>query len=362
MANQTINFDAATEIAAPIADAAMAAGDHETLDVLDEYAHIFRTTIENINADEDAGILHPDDADQLRVQAIEDYEDMLAGFTGVDMGEQDTEDNAYYSSNSTLANFSAGNDFGAALLELAEEEFENPDDAIYAIAEHTGYEPEHILGLISGEYVPDEQLAEEIAQVFETTASDSDAYNGFLTLGQEARAQEGLDYEEMDVPMEEAEDVESEKSEEFSRYLADKDHRIQELEAQFAQSQNERYVTEQLMELEQLASSGIQEGWLPPVAYREIFASFKTDQDKLAAFSLVCEGNKVNVETELYATRKALSLFERCGPLLAFGANVEEQLTPEEEDEAEEIYAQARRNVEMRQLRTGRIRSENKSE
>lgn len=337
------NFDAADEIASPAATALMEMGDEEGLDELDDCADLFRATINKINTDEQNGLLDPDTADQLRGQAVQDYEEMIDDLVDEDSFEEEDE-MMDYSTGSTLATFSAGNRFGAALQQLATDEFVDPDEAIYEIAEHTGYEPEYILGLITGEYVPDEELASEIAEVFDTTATDENAYNGLLALGEEARGGDEDDNEEGD-----------EETENFSRYLADKDRRIQDLEAEFASAKTEHLVSERLMELEQTASCGVREGWFPPIAYKEMFAEFNSDKDKLAAFSSVCQKNQVDLETELYATEKVLSLFERCGQQISFGAAVEEQLSDSEIDELDEVVSQAERNFQLRKQRTSNI-------
>ena len=66
-----------------------------------------------------------------------------------------------------------GHEFGEATLALMEEEYEDLESALIAMSEASGVDPEYLIGLIEGEYVPTDDLIEAIASVFDTTQEEA---------------------------------------------------------------------------------------------------------------------------------------------------------------------------------------------
>lgn len=294
-------------------------------DSLDYAYDLFRRTVANIEAAVDTGIKTPEEGEALIAQAHEELTIRIGEELGYEY--EDEEDEAEYSAYDGLAEFEVGNDFGAAVLELATAEYEDPVDAILEIAEYTGLEVEDVVGLIEGRFVPTEDLAHAIAEVFENTSSNDNIYEGFMAIAEEVRSDD-------EVSDDEEEDDEA-------------NYRIAQLENQVAEFQAQTEVTNQLQQLERYAAQGVQDGWLPPVARDAVMGNFETDSDRLAAFSQVCQSNQVDIETELYATQKILETFEKCGPFARFSSVLDNEKLPQPGSKEAELEKQARLNFQL---------------
>ncbi len=306
----------------------------------DEVYLAFQETLERIQDGFDKGDLSEEEADQLEAQALADYQDILAEELGIEVDEEeydDEEGEGDYADGTPLATFSAGTQLGAAVLELGEAEgYDTVEALVDDLSTATGFDPDDLAALISGEITVDdfedpELAAHTLAQAFSTTASDEDAYDGFMQMAAEEAGYD-VDSEE------EADGVD------YSRYRLelDREARLNSLEANFAQAQFESAVQQELMELTREADLGFQEGWLPPAAYKSIIGEFEMDSDRFAAFSSVCTQNEVSPEVELYAMRKQLEAFRRVGPMVQFGRVVQEDLSPDEEQELRQTQSAAK--------------------
>lgn len=297
---------------------------NEVLDNIDHYLNL---------PHDDENALSEEDADDLALQAEEDYQLRIAEALGISVEdledeEQYDDDEVEYSANSDWANFSAGTAFGQALLELAETEYEDPLEGLAVIAEETGLSDEQLIGLIQGNFYPTEELASRIGELFDTTADNEDAYNGLLLLAEEAAGDS--DDEDEDV-------TEIEDPEEDAEYSALREEH-ETLLAQFSQTQAENIVKDSLRDVEMRCQEGISNKWLPPAAMKIMMASFKSENDRLAAFSQVCEENDVDPDTQLFAMNYALEIFSRCGEYgMMFNQYAE---TPLDSDEIEFQAAQ----------------------
>lgn len=293
-------------------------------DSLDYAYDLFRRTVANIESAVDAGIKTPEEGEELIAQAHEELTIRIGEELGYEYEEDEEE--SEYSAYDGLAEFEVGNDFGAAVLELATAEYEDPVDAILEIAEYTGLEVEDVVGLIEGRYVPTEDLAHAISEVFENTSTNDNIYEGFMAIAEEVRGDE---------------DEEEEEEDDEANY------RIAELEEKVAEFQARSEVTDRLQQLERYAAQGVNDGWLPPVARNAVMGNFETDSDRLAAFSQVCESNRVDVETELYATQKILETFEKCGPFARFSSVLDNEKLPQPGSKEAELEKQARLNFQL---------------
>lgn len=309
----------------------------------------FRQVIDNINWAEsldprDANYLDEETAEELRQQALADYQYRLMGEMGYEL--DDEEEEAEYSSSDLLATFSTSNGFGQALLELVAEEYEDPEEGLGLILEHTGLSEEQLVDLIEGNAYPDEDLASAIAECFETTSVDEDAYNGLMYLAEEASADVDDDLEDS----EEEDAAYSAYQAELIRLRQEKD----QLEAEFKQAQTVSAINENLADIQRRANDGVRDGWLPPVAQKILISNFNSDTDRIAAFSQMCEGNSVDPETQLFAMNYVLEIFSRCGQYGMFSQIAEVPLTEaefqkhQEEDEAvEAAYKMFRQSMPL---------------
>lgn len=304
---------------------------------LDQLYQGFEETLARIDEGLESGDIDEDEADELDAQALEDYQALLAEAMGVELEDEDYDDDeGDYGDGTDLATFSTSSQLGTAVLELGQSQgYETVEDLVGDLSEATGYDAEDLAALITGQASLDdfedpELTAHTLAQAFEVTAGDDDAYDGFMNIAAEESGYEIDDSGDDEV--------------DYSRYRLDleRDRKIDTLEAQFTAAQEENAISQTLMELTREADLGYEEGWLPPAAYKAIVGEFEMDTDRFAAFSAVCDSNEVDPATELYAMQKQLEVFKRCGPFVKFGATVEEDLSPDEAEALQSVQASAK--------------------
>lgn len=309
---------------------------------------VYALTIEDIDAGEEEGQLSYEEAEELRAQAYDEYE-QIVGLEEDD--EEDDYEDEDYSDGGNTANFfrgSSNSGIGQALMELIHEDYGDLEEGIAALCEVTGYDEESIAGILVGEYIPDQDLVLELAGAFNST-EDEEVLGGMLALAEEDAYANGEEDEYDD------EDETGEVLENYARAIQDKDFRLQELEAEFAEAQIQQEVATRLNELNRFADIGFQNGWLPPVVHRELMGGFEDQGDQLAAFSSVCNANGSDIETELYAMQKTLEMFEKCQGAINFSSIAyDAPFNPAEEAQENAIQAQARRNAELRMQNLGR--------
>lgn len=321
-----------------------ATADPEAL-TIEEAAQAFEETLDRIDEGYESGALDDETADALDEEALADYQALLSEQLGIEIDddEDEDEDEDYdegdYADGTDLATFSSGTQLGATLLELGQAEgYDTVEDLIEDLSAQTGFDPNDLADVFSGQATMDdfedpELAAHTLAKAFSLTADDETAYEGFMTI---AAGESGYDVEDGDS---------EEDAVDYSRYRLDleRDRRVNHLEAQFSAAQETNAVQSELMELVREADLGCyEERWLPPAAYRAIIGNFEVDSDRFAAFSSVCDENQVDAATELYAMRRQLEAFKRCGPFATFGATVAEDLDPNEAEAIGVMQASAK--------------------
>jgi hypothetical protein len=308
--------------------------------------------LDRIDESLEAGELTEAEAVELVEDLEDEYDDRLeeieaAYEDGEIVSEEesydDDDEDADYSGGIDLATFAATavSPIAQSILEIAADAgYEDVEELALDMAEALGISDGEAAGLLTGEFVPDEEMAGAIAEAFELDDESGEIFVGI--------AEETLDAIESD---EDDDDEEEGEEQGFSRYEAS---RISELETQIAEFQATSEINSTLLNLERRARLGMENGWLPPVVGEMLFGNFELDEDRVAAFSQVCQGNQVTPETELYSLDKALDVFEQLGPIWAqFGAIVDAPLSQSEVENQQSVNAQARRNHELRKQRMG---------
>lgn len=266
---------------------------------------LYQDTLDNFDEMISAGTINAEQYHQLRANAFDEYTAYMADLEGIDFSA--SEDN--------VAEFSAGNQFGAALLEYgAEQGYEDAEEYVYDLASHLGVEPDEVVDLISSEYEPDENVVYAVA--------------GSLGLVDESEEDEN-DYE-YEEPEEE--------------YDSAADYRVAELENQLAEFEAEKVVTDALAKLDLKARDLVANGDLPPNAYRLIMGEFNLESDRVAAFSNNASVNGVSIDSEFYALNKTLDIFStlKLGELGLFNSFVEDEISEfsnNEDYQAEQMAA-----------------------
>lgn len=303
----------------------------------DEVYSAFQEVLARIEQGFETGELSEEEADALEADALADYQAILAEELGIETDEDEYDDedeeDGDYAAGTDLATFSSGSQLGAAVLELGEVAgYETVEDLVFDLADVTGFDPEDLADLISGaasveDFEDPELAAHTLANAF-PQSEDEAIYENLMQL---AASEAGYEVDE---------DA-GDDNVDYSRYRLEleRDSRLDRMEAEFAAAQEATAVQTELYELTREADLGFQEGWLPPTAYKAIIGEFELDTDRFAAFSTVCDANEVPAEVELYAMRKQLEVFRRCGPFVKFGAVVEEDLSPDELQELKQVKA-----------------------
>lgn len=287
-----------------------------------------------------------EDAEALEDQANADYDERLealeAAYEAGEIESEEDEDDADYAYGTDLATFAAAAEVeedstASIILALAEETgYEDVESLIVDLSNAVGITDRQVVELLSGEAVPDAELAEAIAEAF---GLDDEGTESFVNLA-EVEADEGEDDEE----------DEDEEGADYSRH----NDRLAELEAQVAEFQTTGAISNRLIEIERTARLGVEQGWLPPIARDAILGNFEMHEDRVASFSQVCDANQVTPDVELYAIEKQLAVFEQMGPIWArFGAIAQEPITERESNNQDSLRAQARRNAAARRNRNG---------
>ena len=249
----------------------------------------------------------------------------------------------------------AGNTFGQAILGLIQEgiesgEYEDIDQAIFAIAELTGNElsDEDVVEMIeSDELAVDSELFDAVAAAFDEVVGDEDVYNGLLLTAMEANGEVELDevfeaiaeedeYEEDED--EEVEAVSGRQAVEYARnrrntanFSAQATNKVNELEDRIASFEAYDEVKDKLSRLTYDADAGVAEGWLPPIARQAIVGNFNRENDMVAEFSKSAVANDVDLATQLFGMEYALEIFKRVGAnFLDFSHQSEMSVDPEE--------------------------------
>jgi hypothetical protein len=323
----------------------------------------FLETLDRIDQMEYLGELDEEEAVQSRLLANEEYRELMANYARNGSVANFEFDDAGMEGDEMMT-FVPETEFGEALIKAIEMTYEVPEEAVLDIAEGTEYDPEDVIEMLTGDLIPDGELALEIAAIL---GLDEEQASILVALAEEeieaALEEDEYDDEYDDEMMDEEYEGEIDEGEaEYAAALQILEMKNRELEAKFAQAETEKRLNNVLIQQQLHAQSGVDEGWLPPAILRAEFGDFATDDDRLATFSTTCKKNQVDIETELYARDKILAAFSRLGPIMNFGRIADEALDdPDPEDEFVDQVASSysRRLLAQRHQRNGTSSSNN---
>lgn len=282
---------------------------------LQTHNDLFSEVVENYDKMLQLGQIDEDDYEQLVLNARIELQQRIDGELGI---EADEDEELEYSNGDEVAEFSVGSMYGQALLELGEAAgYDDVEEWCFDLAEATGYNPNDIFGVITGELEPTDELSLDISDVL---GLDEDTQATLLVHGIEARGEDINDYlddeDELEETNEENDDVE------YSR--------VSQLENEIAEFKAVGIIKDELSNIEQKAWSLVEEGRVPPVVIEKLLGNFNTENDRIAAFSAVCNKNQIDSATELYAMNKVLKVLETLPVTANFGYEALQEVTPEE--------------------------------
>jgi hypothetical protein len=335
---------------------------------MEELQSALEETLAQIDDDFNQGQLTEEEAAQLEQEALDDFEAMQQEMKG-------SGDYAVY--DGVLANFSAGTDFGGAVMELiVAEDPEDPEATIADLAwslglvDEEGYELDEeeaiagLLGVMSGEVVPDQSLIDGIADYLDLDDEDVEAmyelaeaelatgeYDEVDEEGYEDEIEGELEEDDYDPQAtyleEEIEELEGEL-EEVGGLAEEAFSRVADMEANFAQAQAQQEITHEFESLEREAYSLVESGQMPPAIFDEHYGNFNSREDQLAAFSQVCDSRRVDPETELYRLDGLNETYSGMEPNINFSQMSYSDPDTADYEQDDALVAQAARNVRNR--------------
>lgn len=209
------------------------------------------------------------------------------------------------------------------LTNLLVAEFSSIDDGITEVSKRTGIDSRRFLSFIRGEAVPEKFEAAKLVKSLSVLKDDTKASFGFLQLCDQHLAEfsasatieeskEMTQTQELKVEQMEAPVVESATTDDMNKELEELRRQVEEYKAALEAKEREikeRQEQEQLLaNLDRRASDGVQQGWLPPVVYKELF-----DDLNQAKFSATCQEKQIDPYVEMYAIHYFLELMEKFG-------------------------------------------------
>lgn len=256
--------------------------EYKEVQQLDANYALLRRTVRQALAAEEEGA-NSEDIDMTIGQAIEDSAQNQLDIFDLDVDiEMEPESSG-----------DAATDLGAALSEILDESYNDPEEGIAEMAAVAEMAPEQLMACISGQMVPTPASIEAIANHY--LADDEEAYQGFMLLGQEA-------YQGAVASGEPPEPVEM--------------NAVNDLRAEFNAIREREEVGTRMRYLEKLADGLLAQEILTPAEHSSLLRSdaFRQDPDSVALFSNFCYNNGTTPHDYLNCVEFCLNWKQQCGP------------------------------------------------
>ena len=201
--------------------------------------------------------------------------------------------------------------------------YQNIDELVEDLAEGFqnrgfNFDDEDVLGLLTGEILPSQETLEALADLYNENSEED--VSDYVRLVEAAKAS----YDTLEEPEYEEDESEYEPEEASEEYEEEEDEDptdiLEEQYSRVALMEQKQAVNEALGELMQYASSLVEEGKLPPVAFRAMFGE---GTPRFAEFSSVSQERGLDNAEHLEAIRYSLDLFSACGELMMFSQQVD---------------------------------------
>jgi hypothetical protein len=279
-----------------------------------QLADLYNFTVENIESDFNRKRLTQDEAEYAIEAAFNEYQNYLAEFEGVATLDEE---------------ILAGNEFGQALIDIADEN----DWDLQDLSQLLGADPEYLEEIIASDDEPEEDVIDAVVDIFE----------GYEDVDEDYEEEEGEEEVEAEQDTEEAPYSMGRRNlANFSDYQT---KRLEQLENHVVNMEREKQVIAAFNERQRFAAELVNNGDMPPAVYNYVFGSLD-GSDNLAQFSIFCEENEVDYVSEFHAIDRVLDIFSKMGLgesglFMAYSDQVEAAEFSSEESAAE---AQARAN------------------
>lgn len=342
------------------------------------------SVLNNIQHFFNEGIIDEIQANELAEKANNDYNELI----------DNNSNNGEFNSMSNMAEFSSAtqtNYFGDSMLALGEAlGYEDVVDYAEDLGEALGFDSEEILAVLAGDLLPTADLVELIAGSLDL---DEDIYNDLNEAAMESVVEDAEmysdededDYYDDDVydyyeddddyyvdedyyddddayDLEEAmyeQDLANSETEEVALAALEEaqeaNYNAAVLQEQLAEFSAVAEVSSALNDRDMYAQSLVGQGKMPPAVYYDLFGNFSSSDDRIAAFSQVCEVNGTDASSELYSIDKILDTFESYGDTALFNRHAYDVM--DEEEVLEELieYDQASLNRQLAEMKRANL-------
>lgn len=296
----------------------------ETQQAIQYNTDLFNETVANFEKMYELGQIDDEEFEGLKINAYQEYQERLESILDIDAEGYDELE--YGADDSDVAEFSVGSQYGAALLELGEAVgFEDVESYCYGLAEATGYDPNDIYGILTGELDPSDEFSIDVANAIDP--GNEELQEQLFVAGIEVRGDDIEDY------LDDEDEYEDNDTDEDEEYDSEASYRVAQLESEIAEFKSAVTIKDELQMLEQQAWALVEQGKVTPNVVEKMLGNFSTDTDRYAHFSSLCDQKGLNPAIELYGMNYALRVLETMPVLTSFGYQVEEEITDEELDE-----------------------------
>lgn len=318
-------------------------------DPVQYYTKVFELFSNNLNNQLELGKLTNNEAKTLYQNALADFNNKIIEYTYNNQEPIKMTKLSEFAS-ATLEEYQY--QLPSILVGLIEEEYETEDDAI-TVMRQLGFKVKEIEAIFTGEQVPTVAGIDRLAQMFDITNSDEEAYlelqmyamaDRNLLAAEQGGAEETTDdlVAELEELYAESEDEEIEEDEEDTEVEEDEaeetDARYSALEAQLTEFKAADAIKTTLNKYIRQAEEMLDNGEILPSEFSALFNGVEEvdDNDKVAAFKEFCNKNELNEFSSEYGAYMngfkliefGLTLFKQRGKLPLF-----EQVSREQEKE-----------------------------
>lgn len=310
----------------------------DTQEAIQYNTDLFNETIANFENMFNVGQIDEDQLEELTANAYQEYKARLENILGYEAERYDELE--YGANDDSYAEFSVGNEYGAALLELGEAAgFEDIESYCYGLAEATGYDPNDIYGVLTGEIAPSDEFSIDVANAI--APGDEELEASLFVTGVNVRGEDINDYLDED-------DEEEYEEEEDGEYDSEASYRVAQLENEIAEFKSAATIKDELQLIEQQAWALVDAGKVTPAVVEKMLGNFSTDGDRYAHFSSLCDQKGLNPAIELYGMNYALRILETLPELASFGYQVQEEVSDEELEEEDQLSRIAAEMIKIR--------------
>lgn len=233
----------------------------------------------------------------------------------------------FYRGYENLIEFSSAtveNPFGAQLLAMCEDVFEDLPSAVAGLTEalvDLGFDvdEEGVVGLMTGEILPSEEVVDALTGLSEDEVDQARLYNAAAAMYDMLLEEDEVDEDEYyeDVEDDYDDDIYDEYEDEDEYYEdedEDEDEYYEEEEPLAEVLYSRQVITDALDEYVEIGNAMVDQGYLSPHVHELLFG--QSDKGRFVNFSAACEEFDATPAEYLKCIEFALNIFSEIGPMV----------------------------------------------